>query len=62
MVKKLKEKCFFTAIQDGEIDFVVDQQGLKSVRGEEVKASSSMRRGEEDPIVDPRNPLARPYP
>lgn len=61
-MKKLKEKCFFTAIQKGEIDFVVDQQGLKSVSTEVVSPSSSMRRGEEDPIVDPRNPLARPYP
>lgn len=62
MVKKLKEKCFFTAIQDGEIEFVVDQQGLKMQTEEGFGASSSMRQKEENPKVDPRNPLARQYP
>lgn len=61
-MKKLKEKCFFTAIQDGEIEFVVDQQGLKRQTEEGFGFSGSIRQKEENPKVDPRNPLARPYP
>ncbi len=62
MSKNSEKPDLFFKVGKGEIDYVVDQQGLKKNEKEDFSKSSSMRKRNESPIVDPRNPLARQYP
>lgn len=62
MPKNSEKPDMFFRVMKGEIDHVVDQQGLKKNEKEDFSQSSSMRKREENPVVDPRQPFARQYP